>query len=846
MVNEMTVKRINNTYGFNLVIISMIILIMGAIMTAVIGLYDMENINKRTFATTRKFQEIDTALTKYLAKYGKFPCPAPLNCDTKGCTSPKDKMGVEKRGTYSLSFDDNPDLNSTCIVDGKGVFETVNENKETILYGTVPTASLGLSNNYLVDAWGNKIVYMIPQELTENDALKKITTQKQAFLENNAENVKLEKYLGDGEIFLLMSFNLNTPGAFPYDSQKSNKFKTNQMEAENLPINNFKLNKDNTKYLYHHKKLDNSINFYGTDLSSNTQPDPGEDDCEEIQYTYTFTLTEKINGGIESDGDTGSSSTTDDNIAPSKTGQQVIFNYTGKVQPFKIPSDVKEISIEVWGARGGHADNSKGGGGGYSFGYLDTTDENLKRIGVKNRTIYIYVGNRGGTKVAGGKGGGWNGGGGAAGGSKNNDGAGGGATDVRTVGGAWNNSTGLRKRFIVAGGGGGASHRAVTCFGTKVPENGGYGGGGNNRGGKGLGGYSEYKKGGKKYCSTNVFASAGAKNGDTSKKGVCKTTASFGKSVMQGGGGWYGGGGSYCSGFGTIGKVHDGYSCNTYGNKYRGCGSGGGGSGYINTSIIKSRKALTSNIGPGKSGGINGINCSITLKYNNRDSKKQLTKTFSGVGCTSPKTYQVGPASGFPSISIRDGEGKARIIYINVDGETTIKKTYTYTLTFPKTKYGEKVSSIETCNGLSVVNNPTAEPLDYALFSTNLAVGNSDVAINECGRGKQWLYKWEDYVPTDINTVTSKCIILPRCKKASELKNFKDVEWDTSENGYSMGQYTIPNEGVIKGTRVNSQTSLKEQISLKCMVDIKDKEKCKNDISCYNNPDNYEAEYYIE
>ena len=76
MVNEMTVKRINNTYGFNLVIISMIILIMGAIMTAVIGLYDMENINKRTFATTRKFQEIDTALTKYLAKYGKFPCPA--------------------------------------------------------------------------------------------------------------------------------------------------------------------------------------------------------------------------------------------------------------------------------------------------------------------------------------------------------------------------------------------------------------------------------------------------------------------------------------------------------------------------------------------------------------------------------------------------------------------------------------------------------------------------------------------------------------------------------------------------------------------------------------------------
>lgn len=72
---------IKTAYGYNLIILSMIILIMGVIMTALIGYYDAVNINRRTENTEQKFKVINTSLVAYLAKNGKFPCPAPLDCD---------------------------------------------------------------------------------------------------------------------------------------------------------------------------------------------------------------------------------------------------------------------------------------------------------------------------------------------------------------------------------------------------------------------------------------------------------------------------------------------------------------------------------------------------------------------------------------------------------------------------------------------------------------------------------------------------------------------------------------------------------------------------------------------
>ena len=62
-----------NSIGYNLVILSIIILIMGVIMTAIIGLYDVSNIERRTKITEDKFKVINTALVSYLARNGRLP-----------------------------------------------------------------------------------------------------------------------------------------------------------------------------------------------------------------------------------------------------------------------------------------------------------------------------------------------------------------------------------------------------------------------------------------------------------------------------------------------------------------------------------------------------------------------------------------------------------------------------------------------------------------------------------------------------------------------------------------------------------------------------------------------------
>ncbi len=71
--------------------------------------------------------------------------------------------------------------------------------------------------------------------------------------------------------------------------------------------------------------------------------------------------------------------------------------------------------------------------GGYSVGTL-----NVSTV----LTLYVHVGQFGGTGRTAYGGGGMN--------------KGGGSSDVRTASGAWGDSTGLLSRIIVAGGGGGA------------------------------------------------------------------------------------------------------------------------------------------------------------------------------------------------------------------------------------------------------------------------------------------------------------------------------------------------------------------------------------------------------
>lgn len=237
----------------------------------------------------------------------------------------------------------------------------------------------------------------------------------------------------------------------------------------------------------------------------------------------------------------------------------VTFNYTGSVQTWTVPSGVRQVTIDCYGAQGANGSfnfntTTQGGRGGRARGTFNVTP---------GETLYIYVGGQGlGVSGADSYNGGWNGGGRPA---RRNDGkysgqGGGGASDVRRGGQS------LNDRIIVAGGGGGAGSLIDFEVGSNIVSYlaGGHGGG---LTGTDAGSYSS--------ISFEIYGGRGGTQTEGGQRGRSSSSrpagdGSFGngghaadQQCGAGGGGWYGGGG---------------------GDGVGGGGGGGGGSGYIHPS----------------------------------------------------------------------------------------------------------------------------------------------------------------------------------------------------------------------------------------------------------------------
>ena len=247
------------------------------------------------------------------------------------------------------------------------------------------------------------------------------------------------------------------------------------------------------------------------------------------------------------------------------------WKYTGKIETFTAPENC-DYKLECWGAQGGGIiDQGKvtpAKGGGYSYG-------TLKNVG-KGKQLFVCVGGQGAAGVRNLKNasGGYNGGGKGGYGVKNANGqillgggGGGGATHIAL-------SAGLLTQFvdkyqtqllIVAGGAAGYSN--VPNNNTNI--NAAYGGGVN--GGPGM-----------NTVTNAIYTVAGQKptrerfgKGQDGRNGITGTN--------NGGEGNSGGGGGFCGG----------YSDQRTGSKTNGIG--GGGSGYVNTSLLVDATTIAGN-----------------------------------------------------------------------------------------------------------------------------------------------------------------------------------------------------------------------------------------------------------
>lgn len=235
------------------------------------------------------------------------------------------------------------------------------------------------------------------------------------------------------------------------------------------------------------------------------------------------------------------------------TTNSVVFAYTGDDQFYKVPSDVKSITVECWGAGGATQgatgssyviyNSGGGGGGGYTKAKLsNVNDQNLK----------IVVGGGGITGSAGKLAPATYGGGGSQVGGTSNYGtaSGGGRSAVQKV------SNGIYNDIVTAGGGGGAG--VVENYNQYQGYCAGGAGGSNLIGTANLGIFSD---GGdaENNIQNSIHGGTGGTQTTGGMNGVIEygqNTSAYNASLYTGGGGVVygagGGGGYYGGGYGGL------------------------------------------------------------------------------------------------------------------------------------------------------------------------------------------------------------------------------------------------------------------------------------------------------
>ena len=560
----MSIKA-KNSSGYTLVSVSFVLLAMSIVVTSILGFYDANNLNRRLKLTTDKFEIINTALIAYLANNGRFPCPAPLDCDLEGCNNdgayPEKQLGVE--------FRQDNDIDKDCIGDNSGVFESTNAVGEKILYGNVPTSSLGLDNNYLIDNWNNKIVYIIPKNLTEKGSARNI-------LQNDSLP---NEFVKNGEIYALFSNNINSQGAFPLKSRTSNDYSSLDTSKEEnkyiLPEKDFKVDFGIERFLEFHRNKHNMHKIL------NSEDNILQPDCEGVTVNYILSAGQ----------------------GEAEVCQE--FTYIGnKAQPFVVPDGVTQLTIELWGASGGDVNDvvykgktikSRGGKGGYIKGSIKVKP---------GTTYYVYTGAVGKSQKDGSGLLSFNGGM-----QYKNNGGGGGATDIRMVDGGtdWRTSGSINSRILVAGGGGGASIPADEVMAKGHGEDGANGCGCqpsmvrrsvSDQKYPGQLCYGKKTLNGYQIASAYMAYGGGEWNGSD----YCKLYNNY---TYSGGGGYYNGGSTVAGSRTSSSRTPKYVSCSLYTaiNYYKmdvSAGGGGGGAGFYSNDFFNVSGSCGSNTGNGK------------------------------------------------------------------------------------------------------------------------------------------------------------------------------------------------------------------------------------------------------
>ena len=135
--------------AFSLLELSIVLTAASIVVVGSMYLSEYNEVDNKYQETEQKIQSIETAILAYYKKNGYFPCPADPSINIKELTA---------GDSQDVSGD-----NTICDI-------SLVSSDSYFYIGSVPTNELGLSYDYMLDAWGNKFSIVIPKVVYDAEA----------------------------------------------------------------------------------------------------------------------------------------------------------------------------------------------------------------------------------------------------------------------------------------------------------------------------------------------------------------------------------------------------------------------------------------------------------------------------------------------------------------------------------------------------------------------------------------------------------------------------------------------------------------------------------------------------
>ncbi len=240
---------ISRMLGFSMVEMSVSLAIIAMIAASALSVAVSSDIQTKTDETNAKMRVIGEALTGFVALNQRLPCPANGELPVTDAN-----FGLEGTRTPSATGADCPNANA--------IF-TYNGGNSKTRGGIVPVRTLQLPDDYMLDGWGRRIVYVtdydwVNNNITNTGCAANPATSSDCIGQQDPYTINLYVERGENSsygnshvAFVLISYGENGHGAYQKNggstrinaySNASNPYRSNVADE----IQNSKLNVDGT------------------------------------------------------------------------------------------------------------------------------------------------------------------------------------------------------------------------------------------------------------------------------------------------------------------------------------------------------------------------------------------------------------------------------------------------------------------------------------------------------------------------------------------------------------------------------------------------------------------------